>query len=90
MSVKTPNLQPKRKKPVPVKKPNLAQNNIHIIGNQQNHVYDEGLTVEELERHLQSRKSLLELVPERAPATVPVEMFSNDPSLDSEIGTNED
>lgn len=88
MGVKSSNLQTKRKKPVPVKKHNLMQNNVHIIG-QPNQVYDEGLTVEEVERHLQSRQSLLEMVPERA-ATVPVEMFSNDPSLDSELGTNED
>lgn len=42
------------------------------------------MTSEEVERHLQSRQSLTELVPERAPATVPNEMFSNEPSLDSE------
>ncbi|XP_055845854.1 uncharacterized protein LOC129911886 [Episyrphus balteatus] len=42
------------------------------------------MTAEEVERHLQSRQSLAELVPERAPPTVPTEMFSNEPSLDSE------
>jgi len=45
---------------------------------------DGHMTAEEVERHLQSRQSLMELVPERAPATVPNEMFSNEPSLDSE------
>lgn len=37
------------------------------------------MTTEEVERHLQSRQSLIEL---RAPPTVPTEMF--EPSLDSE------
>ncbi|XP_073956970.1 uncharacterized protein isoform X1 [Choristoneura fumiferana] len=45
---------------------------------------DGHMTPEEVERHLQSRQSYLELLPERAPPTVPTEMFSNDPSLDSE------
>lgn len=43
---------------------------------------DGHMTPEEVERHLQSRQSYLELLPERAPPTVPTEMFSNDPSLD--------
>lgn len=43
---------------------------------------DGHMTAEEVERHLQSRQSLMQLVPERAPATVPNEMFSNEPSLD--------
>jgi INO80 complex subunit E len=41
------------------------------------------MTPEEVERHLQSQ-NYVELVPERAPPTVPTEMFSNEPSLDSE------
>lgn len=46
---------------------------------------DGHMTAEEVERHLQSRQSLMmELVPEKAPPTVPNEMFSNEPSLDSE------
>ncbi|KAH9644886.1 hypothetical protein HF086_007974 [Spodoptera exigua] len=45
---------------------------------------DGHMTPEEVERHLQSRQSYMELLPERAPPTVPTEMFSNDPSLDSE------
>ncbi|KAF5278069.1 hypothetical protein FQA39_LY18395 [Lamprigera yunnana] len=47
-------------------------------------VSDGHMTPEEVERHLQSRQSYMELVPERAPLTVPTEMFSNEPSLDSE------
>lgn len=43
---------------------------------------DGHMTAEEVERHLQSRQTLMELLPERAPATVPTEMFSNEPSLD--------
>ncbi|XP_015607194.1 INO80 complex subunit E isoform X2 [Cephus cinctus] len=45
---------------------------------------DGHMTPEEVERHLESRQTYLELVPEKAPPTVPTEMFSNDPSLDSE------
>lgn len=45
---------------------------------------DGHMTAEEVERHLKSRQSFMELVPERAPPTVPNEMFSNEPSLDSE------
>lgn len=37
----------------------------------------------EVERQL-SKRSVMDLIPERAPATVPAEMFSNEPSLDSE------
>lgn len=43
---------------------------------------DGHMTPEEVERHLESRQTYLELVPEKAPPTVPTEMFSNDPSLD--------
>lgn len=38
------------------------------------------MTPEEVEKHLQSRQSFMDL--ERAPPTVPTEMFSNEPSLD--------
>ncbi|XP_059616247.1 INO80 complex subunit E [Phlebotomus argentipes] len=70
------NAQPKRKKPV-AKKPQ-----VHI--STPNLSSDGHMTAEEIERHLQSRHSLMELLPERAPPTVPHEMFSNEPSLDSE------
>ncbi|XP_055296671.1 uncharacterized protein LOC129565619 [Sitodiplosis mosellana] len=46
-------------------------------------ITDGHMTAEEVERHLQSKQSLIGMVPE-APATVPTEMFSNEPSLDSE------
>ncbi|GAB6030027.1 hypothetical protein CHUAL_005714 [Chamberlinius hualienensis] len=39
---------------------------------------DGHMTSEEIERHLESRRTLLDLVPERAPPTVPTEMFSSD------------
>lgn len=42
------------------------------------------MSAAEVERHLQSRQHVIELVQDRAPATVPTEMFSNEPSLDSE------
>ncbi|KAL3285373.1 hypothetical protein HHI36_019480 [Cryptolaemus montrouzieri] len=44
---------------------------------------DGHMTPEEVERHLQSQ-SFMDFLPERAPLTVPTEMFSNEPSLDSE------
>ncbi|XP_045464584.1 uncharacterized protein LOC123673886 [Harmonia axyridis] len=48
-----------------------------------NIISDGHMTPEEVERHLQSQ-SFLDFLPERAPPTVPTEMFSNEPSLDSE------
>lgn len=45
-------------------------------------ITDGHMTAEEVERHLQSKQSLIGMV--MAPATVPTEMFSNEPSLDSE------
>jgi len=39
---------------------------------------DGHMTSEEIERHLESKQTLLDLVPERAPPTVPTEMFSSD------------
>lgn len=70
----------KRKRAVAKKQTAFGQ--IHM--NLPNAVTDGHMTAEEVERHLQSRQSLIELVPEKAPATVPNEMFSNEPSLDSE------
>ncbi|XP_055682777.1 uncharacterized protein LOC129789756 isoform X2 [Lutzomyia longipalpis] len=70
------NVQPKRKKPV-AKKPQ-----IHVTGSTSSLPSDGHMTAEEIERHLQSRHSLMELLPETP--TVPHEMFSNEPSLDSE------
>lgn len=46
---------------------------------------DGHMTPEEVERHLSARgQSFIGLLPEKAPPTVPTEMFSNEPSLDSE------
>lgn len=54
-----------------------------MIGNMPNIMSDGHMTAEEVERHLQSRQTIMEMVmPERAPPTVPNEMFSNEPSLD--------
>lgn len=44
-------------------------------------ITDGHMTAEEVERHLQSKQSLIGIGME-APATVPTEMFSNEPSLD--------
>lgn len=75
------NQNPIKRKRVSVKKQS-AFGQIH--GNLSGAVPGGHMTAEEVERHLQSRQSLMELVPEKAPPTVPDEMFSNEPSLDSE------
>lgn len=68
--------------------PKVAKtNNTPIVQSSNNMVpmslmSDGHMTPEEVERHLESRQTYLELVPEKAPPTVPTEMFSNDPSLD--------
>lgn len=57
----------------------------HSHSSAANLLSDGHMTPEEVERHLHnshSRQTFLEL--ERAPLTVPTEMFSNEPSLDSE------
>ncbi|KAK0178608.1 hypothetical protein PV327_007486 [Microctonus hyperodae] len=76
----------KKKKPTP--KAPKTQNNPPLSIQSSNNVVsmmsDGHMTPEEVERHLESRQTYLELVPEKAPPTVPTEMFSNDPSLDSE------
>ncbi|KAK0075920.1 hypothetical protein PV325_006172 [Microctonus aethiopoides] len=76
----------KKKKPTP--KTPKTQNNPPLSIQSSNNVVsmmsDGHMTPEEVERHLESRQTYLELVPEKAPPTVPTEMFSNDPSLDSE------
>ncbi|KOC61667.1 INO80 complex subunit E [Habropoda laboriosa] len=76
----------KKKKPTP----KVTKSNSTPIVQSSNNVVpmslmsDGHMTPEEVERHLESRQTYLELVPEKAPPTVPTEMFSNDPSLDSE------
>lgn len=39
------------------------------------------MTSEEIERHLEAKHSLRDLIPEKTPLTVPVELFSNEPSV---------
>lgn len=47
---------------------------------------DGHMTSEEIERHLEAKQALRDLLPEKAPLTVPVEMFSTEPStMDSEM-----
>ncbi|XP_017783577.1 PREDICTED: uncharacterized protein LOC108567549 [Nicrophorus vespilloides] len=77
--------QVKKKRPPPKPKAHFSHNILHNINTttSNNVILSDGhMTPEEVERHLQSRQSFLEL--ERAPLTVPTEMFSNEPSLDSE------
>lgn len=49
---------------------------------QQSSLSDGHMTSDEVERHLESRQRYLEM--DKTPVTMPNEMFSNDPSLDSE------
>jgi len=82
----------KRKKSTPSVRPPkqqishpILQMPVSTISSGSSNILSDGhMTPEEVERHLQSRQSYMELVPERAPLTVPTEMFSNEPSLDSE------
>lgn len=43
--------------------------------------HDGHMTSEEIERHLEAKQSLRDLIPEKTPLTVPVELFSNEPSV---------
>ncbi|KAF6204421.1 hypothetical protein GE061_002762 [Apolygus lucorum] len=73
------NTPAKKKKPPPkVKSSSLNQlQNIQVPA-----IVDDHMTTEEIERHLESRQRFMEL--DKTPTTMPSEMFSNDPSLDSE------
>ncbi|KAG5875738.1 hypothetical protein JTB14_010726 [Gonioctena quinquepunctata] len=74
----------KRKRPPAPRPPKQVPQNVHLQMPSAGIVLSDGhMTPEEVERHLQSQ-SFMEFVPERAPPTVPTEMFSNEPSLDSE------
>ncbi|VEN37460.1 unnamed protein product [Callosobruchus maculatus] len=77
----------KKKRPSAPRPPKSAhptmQISQHMPQASANPLTDGHMTPEEVERHLQSQ-NFLEFVPERAPPTVPTEMFSNEPSLDSE------
>lgn len=72
------NNPPKRRKQTQ-KKSNAVGRPPNVINTDT--ITDGHMTAEEVERHLQSKQSLIGMVPE-APTTVPTEMFSNEPSLD--------
>lgn len=71
--------QPKRKKQTQKKVNNIIPEPVQTLNTDT--ISDGHMTAEEVERHLQSRQSLIGLVPEVG-NTVPTEMFSNEPSLD--------
>ncbi|CAH0547997.1 unnamed protein product [Brassicogethes aeneus] len=73
----------KKKRPPPSRQPKSIQHSVIPATSSNNILSDGHMTPEEVERHLQAQ-SFMELLPERAPPTVPTEMFSNEPSLDSE------
>lgn len=74
----------KKKRPPPRPKQHPVLQSPLNIATSNSFLSDGHMTPEEVERHLQSRHGFMELIPERAPPTVPNEMFSNEPSLDSE------
>ncbi|XP_033610147.1 INO80 complex subunit E isoform X2 [Cryptotermes secundus] len=83
----TPKMQSsiKKKRPPPKATKQNSVPPLQVVGSVPVSLLSDGhMTPEEVERHLESRQTYLELVPEKAPPTVPTEMFSNDPSLDSE------
>nr|CAD7458978.1 unnamed protein product [Timema tahoe] len=74
----------KRKPPPPSKTPksNHAPSLQMLSGLPLSLLSDGHMTPEEVERHLEAKQTFMELLPEKAPPTVPTEMFSNEPSLD--------
>ena len=71
-----------RKRKILTQKRPLQQKTIHTIVQ---HPQESGhMTLEEVERHLQNRPQPMMELTEGAPPTVPQEMFSNEPSLESE------
>jgi len=69
----------KRKKPLPKSTKASTAKSVESLEALPPSQGDGHMTSEEIERHLESRQLLLDLLPERAPPTVPTEMFSNDP-----------
>ncbi|EEC00712.1 conserved hypothetical protein [Ixodes scapularis] len=55
----------------------MEANETLIVGRLDGH-----MTSEEVERHLEARQALRDLLPEKAPLTVPAELFSNEPPGD--------
>lgn len=80
-----------QKRPMPHPQPHSSQPQppiqkpIHTVVQHPPQESGHNMTLEEVERHLQSRpQPIMSLLTERAPPTVPQEMFSNEPSLESE------
>jgi len=69
----------KKKKPATPKTPK-SSSQPHLPTLQANALIDGHMTSEEVERHLEGRQRFMEI--DKAPVTIPTEMFSNDPSLD--------
>ncbi|XP_015908649.2 transforming growth factor beta regulator 1 [Parasteatoda tepidariorum] len=91
--------EPKKKKarkaPAPVKPANASQPAVSNIKTEPLVVshHDGHMTSEEIERHLEAKLEakqahLRDLIPEKTPLTVPVEMFSNEPVLECDILEN--
>ncbi|KAL1140534.1 hypothetical protein AAG570_000464 [Ranatra chinensis] len=76
------------KAPTPAKKkkpstPKAIKSSSHSqLPTVQSSAMDGHMTSEEVERHLEGRQRYMEI--DKTPVTMPTEMFSNDPSLDSE------
>lgn len=60
---------------IPQQAPNVKVENLPVS------LGDGHMTSEEIERHLEAKQSLRDLIPEKTPLTVPVELFSNEPSV---------
>ncbi|XP_035227380.1 uncharacterized protein LOC118199596 [Stegodyphus dumicola] len=75
-------MKKKKSRKTCLSKPGIPQNssNALIEGLAISHG-DGHMTSEEIERHLEAKQSLRDLIPEKTPLTVPAEMFSNEPSV---------
>lgn len=62
--------------PAPTPTPNVMIETLPPVSHGDGH-----MTSEEIERHLEAKQSLRDLIPEKTPLTVPVELFSNEPSV---------
>ncbi|PRD26334.1 UNVERIFIED_CONTAM: Ino80e [Trichonephila clavipes] len=82
----TSEVKKKKRKPAPSKPAGNTAETPKVAANAKietvsvNHG-DGHMTSEEIERHLEAKQSLRDLIPEKTPLTVPVEMFSNEPSV---------
>ncbi|XP_073981823.1 uncharacterized protein [Rhodnius prolixus] len=73
---------PAKKKKPPAPKGGKSSSQPQLQSAQTPTIIDGHMTSEEVERHLESRQRYMEI--DKPPVTIPTEMFSNDPSLDSE------